>query len=160
MQSCLDDSTKTAYVIKKTITENKRLLYLARVHESHLSVDNSILHVDICYRQQQWSLIKATRLICFRITKTCLYKFDPLKPHFYIVKLGFAGVYIIFLIFAKIHLRFEQKYEKISEFFLSENVLFLEVKFYISYIYIYIYINILVFIFQKVMICPRFTLKM
>ena len=32
------------------------------------------------------------------ITKTYLYKFDPLKPHFYIVKLGFTGVYIIFLI--------------------------------------------------------------
>ena len=32
------------------------------------------------------------------ITKTCLYKFDPLQPHFYIVKLGFTGVYIIFLI--------------------------------------------------------------
>ena len=26
------------------------------------------------------------------ITKTYLYNFDPLKPHFYIVKLGFAGV--------------------------------------------------------------------
>ena len=35
------------------------------------------------------------------ITKTCLYIFDPLKPHFYIVKLGFTGVYIIFLIFAQ-----------------------------------------------------------
>ena len=33
------------------------------------------------------------------ITKTCLYNFDPLKPHFYIVKLGFTEVYIIFLIF-------------------------------------------------------------
>ena len=32
------------------------------------------------------------------ITKTCLYNFDPLKPHFYIIKLGFTGVYIIFLI--------------------------------------------------------------
>ena len=32
------------------------------------------------------------------IRKTCLYNFDPLKPHFYIVKLGFTGVYIIFLI--------------------------------------------------------------
>ena len=32
------------------------------------------------------------------ITKTYLYTFDPLKPHFYIVKLGFTGVYIIFLI--------------------------------------------------------------
>ena len=36
------------------------------------------------------------------ITKTCLYNFDLLKPHFYIVKLGFAGVYIIFLISAEI----------------------------------------------------------
>ena len=35
------------------------------------------------------------------ITKTCLYNFDPLKPHFYIVKLGFTGVYIIFHIFAQ-----------------------------------------------------------
>ena len=83
------------------------------------------------------------------ITKTCLYNFDPLKPHFYIVKLGFTEVYIIFLISAqKIdceyslepphrggsneneavltsthNLCFEQKYEK-SEF-LSENFQFL-----------------------------------
>ena len=35
------------------------------------------------------------------ITKTCLYNFDPLKPHFYIVKLGLTGVYIIFLISAQ-----------------------------------------------------------
>ena len=35
------------------------------------------------------------------ITKTCLYNFDSLKPHFYIVKLGFTGVYIIFLISAQ-----------------------------------------------------------
>ena len=37
----------------------------------------------------------------FLITKTRLYKFDPLEPHFYIVKLGFTGVYIIFLISAQ-----------------------------------------------------------
>ena len=37
------------------------------------------------------------------ITKTCLYNFDSLKPHFYIVKLGFTGVYIIFLISAQKH---------------------------------------------------------
>ena len=35
------------------------------------------------------------------ITKTYLYNFDPLKPHFCIVKLGFTGVYIIFLISAQ-----------------------------------------------------------
>ena len=40
-------------------------------------------------------------LWCISITNTCLYNFDPLKPHFYIVKLGFTEVYIIFLIFAQ-----------------------------------------------------------
>ena len=33
------------------------------------------------------------------ITKTCLYNFDPLKAHFYMIKLGFTGVYIIFSLF-------------------------------------------------------------
>ena len=31
------------------------------------------------------------------ITKTYLYNCDPLTPHFYIIKLGFTGVYTIFL---------------------------------------------------------------
>ena len=54
---------------------------------------------------------------------------DPLKPRFYIVKVGLTGVYIVFLISALKHrlrvltdthnLCFEQKYEKISDF-LSE----------------------------------------
>ena len=72
------------------------------------------------------------------ITKTRLYNFDPLKPHFCIVKLGFTGVYIIFLILLKKHrlwvlakavltsthnLCFEQKYEKYQSF-LSENFQF------------------------------------
>ena len=35
------------------------------------------------------------------ITKTCLYKFDPLKSNLYIVKLGFPGVYIFFLFLLK-----------------------------------------------------------
>ena len=63
------------------------------------------------------------------ITKTCLYNFDPLKPHFYIVKLGFTGVYIIFLIsvylseavlMSTLNLCFEQKHEKYQNF-LFEN---------------------------------------
>ena len=81
------------------------------------------------------------------ITKTCLYNFDPLKPHFYIVKLGFTVVYIIFLISAQKHrlwyslepprrggsnkyhnLCFEQKYEKYQSF-LPEKFHFLVVKF-------------------------------
>ena len=35
------------------------------------------------------------------ITKTYLHNFDPLKPHFYIVKLGLTRVYSIFLILKK-----------------------------------------------------------
>ena len=81
------------------------------------------------------------------ITKTHLCNFDPLKPHFYIIKLGFTGVYIIFLISAQnIHCGyllelpqwgssneypqwiFWAEIRKISEF-LSENFQFLEVKF-------------------------------
>ena len=81
------------------------------------------------------------------ITKTCLYNFDPLKPQFYIVKLGFTGVYIIFLIpdqkhrvwvlvrtaSARLFERIPKIYvlsiymKKMSEI-LSENFQFLEVK--------------------------------
>ena len=46
-----------------------------------------------------WSLWS----IKLSITKTCLFNFDPLKPHFYIVKLGFTGVYIFFFISAQKH---------------------------------------------------------
>ena len=42
-------------------------------------------------------------LVFLGITKNYLYNFDPLQPHFYIVKLGFTGVYIIFLISAQKH---------------------------------------------------------
>ena len=80
------------------------------------------------------------------IKKTYLYNFDPLKPHFYIVKPGFTGVYIIFLISAQNidygyslepphrgrsneyhNLCFEQKFEKYQNF-LSEKFRFLVVK--------------------------------
>ena len=87
------------------------------------------------------------------ITETYPYNFNPIKPHFYIVKLGFTGVYIIFLISAQKHrlwvlgeailtsthnLCFEQKYEKYQNF-LSENFHFLVVKFSV-------YLNRLVFV--------------
>ena len=94
------------------------------------------------------------------IMKTCLYNFDPLKPHFYMAKLGFTGLNIIFLIFAQNidcgysleppakailtsthNLCFEQKYENIR--FLSKNLQFLEVKFSI-------YLNRRVFVMRTV----------
>ena len=37
------------------------------------------------------------------ITKTYLYNFDPLKPHFHIIKLGFTGYTLFFLISAQKH---------------------------------------------------------
>ena len=40
-----------------------------------------------------------TKTYLVSITKTYLYNFDPLKPHFYIVKLGFTGVSIIYFYF-------------------------------------------------------------
>ena len=69
------------------------------------------------------------------ITKTDLYNIDPLKPHFYIVKLGFTGVYIIFRISArKLRLWVPTIYilsrnMKNIRVFLSENFQFLDVKF-------------------------------
>ena len=64
------------------------------------------------------------------ITKTCLYNVDPLKPHFYIVKVRFTGVYIIFLISARRggsneypQSMFWAEIRKISDF-LSENFQF------------------------------------
>ena len=38
------------------------------------------------------------------ITKTYQYNFDPLKPHFYIVKLSFTGLYIILFLLKKLRL--------------------------------------------------------
>ena len=38
---------------------------------------------------------------CITKTYMYLYNFDPLKPHVYVVKLGFTGVYVIFLISAQ-----------------------------------------------------------
>ena len=94
------------------------------------------------------------------ITKTYLYNFDPLKRHFYIVKLGFTGVYIIFHISAQKHRlwvlvrtasvrRFERvptiyvlsRNMKIIRFFYLKIFSFLEVKFSI-------YLNRRVFVME------------
>ena len=86
-----------------------------------------------------------TEVLKITITKTHLYIFDPLKPHFYIVKLGFTGVFIIFLISAQnidcgyslepprrggsneypqSMLCFEQNYEKYPKFLSEKNSFF------------------------------------
>ena len=53
----------------------------------------------VCYEDT----VCCAYIVRYAITKTYLYNFDPLKPHFYIVKLEFTGVYIIFLISAQKH---------------------------------------------------------
>ena len=101
---------------------------------------------------------------CQHITKAYLYNFDLLKPHFYIVKLRFTGVYIIFLIFTKkidceyslepprrsgsneyYNLCFEQKYNKYQNFYLKTFIFFL-VKFSI-------YLNRRVFVMRTLRFC-------
>ena len=104
-------------------------------------------------------------LSLFFITKTCLYNFDPIKPHFYIVKLGFTGVYIIFSYFCSKHWlwvlvrtarrggsnedphsMFWAEIWKISEFFISI-FSFLVIKFSV-YLKIIIIIIIIDFIYR------------
>ena len=75
------------------------------------------------------------------ITKTCLYNFDHLKPDFYIVKLGFTGVYIIFLISAQ-NIILSRNMKNIR-FFLSEKFHFLMVKFSV-------YLNGHVFVMSRI----------
>ena len=58
-------------------------------------------HSYLC--SQTLSLLRHALVMVIYITKTCLYNFDPCKHHFYVVKLGFIGVYIIFLISAQKH---------------------------------------------------------
>ena len=83
------------------------------------------------------------------ITKTCLYNVDPLKPYFYIVKLGFTGYTVLFLFLLRQcmaaltsthNLCFEHKYEKYPKFYLK-NFIFLVVQFLV-------YFNRLVFIMR------------
>ena len=90
-------------------------LYRDLQKDSFLSRVNSNYNLDeIQLNEVRCSLLE--ELKCFeefpygpvtelmrRITKTHLYSFDPLKPHFYIIKLGFTGVYIIVLISAQKH---------------------------------------------------------
>ena len=115
------------------------------------------------------------------ITKTRLYNFDPLKPHFYIVKLGFTGVYITFLISDQNidcgyslepprrggsneypQSMFRAEILKISEF-LSENFHFLLVKFSV---YLNRRVFVMVFsrshihmVLESLLMCPRGVIR-
>ena len=99
------------------------------------------------YGSQGWSESSLGAFAILNISETCLYNVDPLHPHFYTsshfytVKLGFTGVYIIFLISAQKHrlwvlvsfeavltsthnLCFEQKCEKYQNIYLKICIFF------------------------------------
>ena len=70
------------------------------------------LDIILVWRKANIKLLKVMDLLSWAvtvkivlnlITKTYLYNSDPLKPLFYIIKLGFTGVYIIFLTSALNH---------------------------------------------------------
>ena len=61
-------------------------------------LDLSYIFIQLNKNDHLFSIHYAGNSLLICITKTRLYNFVPLKPHFYIVKLGFIGVYIIFLI--------------------------------------------------------------
>ena len=72
-------------------------------HLSHILDDDfHIMAICLCkvYPVNPYNIL-ATAWQNQHTTKTCPYNIDPLKPHFYIVKLGFTGAYIIFPISAQ-----------------------------------------------------------
>ena len=80
-----------------------RILFSAEIKEiiskcCLLKSLTSMLNVNT--KQTSVKRVKRCALIAFDITKTCLYKFDPIKPHFYTVKLWFKWVlhYFFFLL--------------------------------------------------------------
>ena len=92
-----------------------QLFYLRTVCDRHFSLSNRLHFLCSMLTVFYWLVYFGVRHImrnarkrplynfrqADRITKTYLCNFDPLKPHFYIVKLGFTGVYIIFLFLLK-----------------------------------------------------------
>ena len=97
---------------KQPTTYTIKLISTAELFELYI-LTNSDIKADkqhFRYRQTIAELYSsATNPVLYKfqqsdtITKTYLYYFDPVKPHFYLVKLGFTGVYIIFLISAQKH---------------------------------------------------------
>ena len=68
---------------------------------SDQSYQLSSVRYSFQWTTEHCTLLQADLCAATDIMKACLYNFDPLKPHFYIVKLGFTGVYIIFLFLLK-----------------------------------------------------------
>ena len=70
---------------------------LAPKNCTNLNIRLIIIHIPVFIKYYGKTLGYTLHVIM----KTRLYNFDPLKPHFYIEKLGFTGVYVIFVISAQ-----------------------------------------------------------
>ena len=83
----------------------KMLVALANAKAALIFFFSKNISLYAILKDQSFSVTLTNDIVSFEqlITKTCLYNFDPLKPHCYMVKLGFRGVYIIFLISAQKH---------------------------------------------------------
>ena len=74
-------------------------MYLSRVNRRHFCHNCFCLFSKKMYSKRIKSrLLALGGNLSFCITKTYLYNFDPLKPHFYKVKLGLQGFILFFLI--------------------------------------------------------------
>ena len=73
---------------------NKNICCGYSLEAPHRGTSNKHHNICLCGELKK----KYQHFLDENITKTCLYNVDPIKPHFYIAKLGFIGVYIIFLI--------------------------------------------------------------
>ena len=70
------------------------LHYCNRLSKIHTNCGETVFFIKLF-------LIVCVKPALLNITKTYLCNLHPLKPHFYIVELGFTRVYIIFLISAQ-----------------------------------------------------------
>ena len=87
----------------RNVNSKLRMIYSDRFSSASMYayMCQCILSFKKFHLHNHWS---SSNLVSWNIiTKTCLYNSDPFKPHFYIVKLGFTGVSIIFLISAQKH---------------------------------------------------------
>ena len=100
-------SSQSIHILGAGPDDSVRSRVWSPLWQSFMKIDHeifsSVLPVIISWRSVVSFFHKNVHKSWLLITKTCLYNFDPFKPHFYIVKLGFTGVCNIFLISAQKH---------------------------------------------------------
>ena len=81
------------------------VLFISPMHKIFISaihIESGSNNLIICIIVRKETIVQKQNLLNNgSFTKTCLYNSEPLKLHFYTVKLEFTEVYIIFLISAQ-----------------------------------------------------------